>query len=105
MSKLTLSLQKPSEKQALFLSDHHKHVGFGGARGGGKSWAVRTKVRLMGLRYPGIRMLLVRRTYQELENNGQLKETTSYIVTCTETEYENLVSDGAVNPSVVYLVS
>lgn len=43
--------------------------------------------------------------YQELENNGQLKETTSYIVTCTETEYENLVSDGAVNPSVVYLVS
>lgn len=43
--------------------------------------------------------------YQELENNGQLKGTTSYIVTCTETEYQNLVSDGAVNPSVVYLVS
>lgn len=43
--------------------------------------------------------------YQELENNGQLKETTSYIVTCTETEYQNLVSDGAVNSSVVYLVS
>lgn len=50
-------------------------------------------------------VILTLAEYQELENNGQLKETTSYIVTCTETEYENLVSDGAVNPSVVYLVS
>ena len=46
-----------------------KYIAFGGARGGGKSWAVRTKAKLMALRYPGIRMLLVRRTYQELENN------------------------------------
>lgn len=50
-------------------------------------------------------VILTLAEYQELENSGQLKETTSYIVTCTETEYENLVSDGAVNPSVVYLVS
>lgn len=50
-------------------------------------------------------VILTLAEYQELENNGQLKETTSYIVTCTETEYQNLVSDGAVNPSVVYLVS
>lgn len=50
-------------------------------------------------------VILTLAEYQELENNGQLKENTSYIVTCTETEYENLVSDGAVNPSVVYLVS
>lgn len=46
-----------------------KYIAFGGARGGGKSWAVRTKAKLMALRYPGIRLLLVRRTYQELENN------------------------------------
>lgn len=50
-------------------------------------------------------VILTLAEYQELENSDQLKETTSYIVTCTETEYENLVSDGAVNPSVVYLVS
>lgn len=50
-------------------------------------------------------VILTLAEYQELENNGQLKESTSYIVTCTETEYQNLVSDGAVNPSVVYLVS
>ena len=37
----------PNAKQYLFLLDHHRHVAFGGARGGGKSWAVRNKaVRL-----------------------------------------------------------
>lgn len=69
MSKLELSLQRPSEKQALFLSDHHKHVGFGGARGGGKSWAVRNKAIRLCLRYAGIKVLIVRRTYPELINN------------------------------------
>lgn len=39
------------------------------ARGGGKSWAVRTKAKLLALKYPGIRILIVRRTYPELTNN------------------------------------
>lgn len=39
------------------------------ARGGGKSWAVRAKAKLLALRYPGIRILIVRRTYKELEGN------------------------------------
>lgn len=69
MSKMQLVLQKPSEKQALFLSDHHKHVGFGGARGGGKSWAVRNKAIRLCLRFHGIKVLIVRRTYPELINN------------------------------------
>lgn len=70
MSKaIQLKLQPPSEKQKLFLADHHKHVGFGGARGGGKSWAVRDKAKRLCLRYPGILVLIVRRTYQELINN------------------------------------
>ena len=60
---------RPNEKQRQFLTCRKKYIAFGGARGGGKSWAVRTKARLLGLRYPGIRMLLIRRTYQELENN------------------------------------
>ena len=64
-----LHLSPPNEKQKLFLQCRKKYIAFGGARGGGKSWAVRTKAKLMALRYPGIRMLLVRRTYQELENN------------------------------------
>ena len=68
MSK-TLSISPPSEKQKLFLTASTKHIGFGGARGGGKSWSVRTKAKLLALRYPGIRILIVRRTYPELVNN------------------------------------
>ena len=64
-----LRLQRPSPKQAMFLRDKHKHILFGGARGGGKSWCVRDKAKRLSLRYPGIKLLIVRRTYQELENN------------------------------------
>ena len=66
---MILKISKPNEKQDLFLRDTHKHVGYGGARGGGKSWAIRTKATLLGVRYDGIRMLIVRRTYKELEAN------------------------------------
>ena len=64
-----LRIGRPNPKQAEFLRSRCKYTAFGGARGGGKSWAVRTKAKLLALRYAGIRMLLIRRTYQELENN------------------------------------
>lgn len=64
-----LRIQPPNEKQKRFLTARTKHIGFGGARGGGKSWSVRTKSTLLCLRYPGIRCLIVRRTYPELMNN------------------------------------
>ena len=69
MREIKIVLDAPSEKQRLFLDDRHKYVGFGGARGGGKSHAVRTKAVMMALEYPGIRQLIVRRTYPELVNN------------------------------------
>ena len=65
----TLTIHEPSEKQKLFLKANTKHIAFGGARGGGKSWSVRTKAKLLALRYPGIKILIVRRTYPELINN------------------------------------
>lgn len=64
-----LKLSEPNPKQKQFLQARKKHVGFGGARGGGKSWSVRTKAMLLALNYPGIRILIVRRTYPELINN------------------------------------
>ncbi len=64
-----LALERPNPRQEEFLKSACKYIAFGGARGGGKSWAVRTKAKLMAVRYPGIRMLLIRRSYQELENN------------------------------------
>lgn len=59
----------PNEKQALFLTDTHKYIGFGGARGGGKSWAVRVKAVLLCLNYPSIKVMIIRRTYPELQEN------------------------------------
>ena len=62
-------LSKISDKQDAFLRDTHRHVAYGGARGGGKSWAVRTKAKILAASYPGIRILVVRKTYKELINN------------------------------------
>lgn len=62
-------LSQISGKQDAFLRDNHRHVAYGGARGGGKSWAVRTKAKILACTYPGIKMLIVRRTLDELRNN------------------------------------
>ena len=64
-----LTIERPSPKQEQFLLADTKFVGFGGARGGGKSWAVRTKAKLLCVEYPGIKVLIVRCTYPELLNN------------------------------------
>lgn len=69
MSVQVVKLERPNPRQEEFLKCEKKYVAFGGARGGGKSWAVRTKAVLMALKYPGIRILLVRRTMPELESN------------------------------------
>ena len=69
MGDVIKTIPKPNPKQVQFLQAHQKYVGYGGARGGGKSWAVRTKAMLLAAKYPGIKMLIVRRTYPELEGN------------------------------------
>ena len=61
--------ETPNPKQRRFFQARARHIGYGGARGGGKSWAVRVKALLLALNYPGIRLLLVRRSYGELEDN------------------------------------
>lgn len=65
----TLTIEPPSEKQKLFLTAGAKHIGFGGARGGGKSWVVRLKAKLLSFHYGGIKILIVRKTYPELIAN------------------------------------
>ena len=65
----TLIIDPPSDKQKQFLTADTMHIGFGGARGGGKSWSVRTKAKLLALNYEGIKILIVRRTFPELVNN------------------------------------
>lgn len=75
-----------SDKQIAFFQARARHIGFGGARGGGKSWAVRAKAVLMALRYAGIRQLIVRRTYPELVNNhiAQLRADTAGLATYSD---------------------
>ena len=43
-----LKRERPSEKQQAFFLSTAKHTAYGGARGGGKSWAVRRKCILLG---------------------------------------------------------
>lgn len=66
---MILNLGSPSAKQKLFLTDKHRYVAYGGSRGGGKSWGVQRKAILLCLKWPGIKVLIVRRTYAELQNN------------------------------------
>lgn len=54
----------PNAKQLQAFQAKTKHVGYGGARGGGKSWFIRQKSRMLGCRYAGIKQLIVRRTYK-----------------------------------------
>ena len=69
MQNKVLIMSKPNPKQALALMDTHRYVGYGGARGGGKSWFVRWKAILLCLKFPGIKVLITRKTYRELLNN------------------------------------
>ena len=64
-----LILPKPSPKQLQFMRDEHKFLGFGGSRGGGKSHAVRTDAITKALEYPGIKIMIIRKTYPELIAN------------------------------------
>ena len=66
---VNLDLSKTNPKQDRFLRAKKKNVGFGGARGGGKSWVVRIKSILLCLSFAGIKVIIVRRTYPELKKN------------------------------------
>ena len=84
----TIDLSRISDKQYKFLSADKKHVGFGGARGGGKSWSVRTKAKILAATYNGIKVLIVRRTFPELVNNhiNELIEELNGIARYNKTE-------------------
>ena len=59
----------PQPAQIPFFESTARHICYGGARGGGKSWAMRRKFVLLALNYAGLRLLLLRRTLAELEGN------------------------------------
>lgn len=66
MKEITLT---PNPRQMEFFTARERFIAYGGARGGGKSWAIRQKARLLALYYPGIRILILRRSFPELREN------------------------------------
>ena len=90
-----LKIPPPSEKQKRFFLSKARFVGYGGARGGGKSWAMRTKLVLLCFRYAGLKCLLLRRTLPELKENhlnpllALLGESASYKASDRVFEFPN----------------
>ncbi len=64
-----LRLTKPYPKQEAFFTADSRYIAYGGARGGGKSWAARVKAVLLALEYDGIQILLLRRDLHSLREN------------------------------------
>lgn len=95
MGKVAINFPAPSPRQQEFFSDSHKYVAFGGARGGGKSWAVRVKAVLLCMYYPGIRTVIIRRTYPELRQNhiiplkALVGSRAKYVESAKEMRFEN----------------
>lgn len=58
-----------NEKQKLFYQSRVTYTAYGGAKGGGKTHAVRIKAVGGAIANPGIKILIMRRTYPELEEN------------------------------------
>ena len=84
--KVAMDFSRTSDKQIMFFKAHSKYIAYGGARGGGKSWAARMKAVLLCFRYNNLRVLLLRRTFPELEANHImplqiiLKDAAHYVV-------------------------
>ena len=66
---LRLDFGEVSDKQAQFLASEAFFTCYGGARGGGKTHVERLKAVGMAIYYPGIKILMVRAHYPELEQN------------------------------------
>ena len=90
-----LAGEPPSEPQMRFFQSTARRIAYGGARGGGKSWAMRRKFILLAIRYPGLKLLLLRRTFAELEENhikpmqAELSGIASYSATKREFTFPN----------------
>lgn len=68
-NEVVIKLGKAQPKQKEFFLAKEKYVAFGGARGGGKSWAVREKAKRLAIKWAGIKILIIRKTYTDLRDN------------------------------------
>lgn len=94
---ITINFPEPNPRQKLFFQSRKKYTIFGGARGGGKTWALRWKAELMALKFPGIKILLMRKSYPELLANhiNPLKKELWGIAKYNSTEHEFRFPNGS----------
>ena len=95
---ITLDLGQSNPKQELFYQSRTLYTAYGGAKGGGKTHAVRTKAVGGAIRWPGIRILILRRTYPELQQNHiepVLKLVPSEIASYNNTQHTMYFVNGA----------
>lgn len=79
---MILNIGELYPKQKEFCLATNKYICYGGARGGGKSHVSRIKMVLLALNYPGIQILLLRRTLKELRENHVLQ--LQKLLNCTD---------------------
>lgn len=66
---LDLGTLNPKQQEAWRAIKTHKFTCYGGAKFGGKSHLARTFAITMGYKYPGISILFVRATYEDIRQN------------------------------------
>lgn len=92
-------LGRPNSKpQWDFFLSRAKYTCYGGARGGGKSWAVVAKAAGGALKWNGIQILIVRREYSEMENtliSPMLKILPKGVFTYNKNSYTILFKNGS----------
>ena len=68
-AKKTWNPGQANPKQQQFFDARTTFICYGGARGGGKTWAVRTKAVGGAIYNPGIKILIMRSTFREVDEN------------------------------------
>lgn len=68
-ARTTVDLGTLNPKQKLFCQARTRYIGYGGARGGGKTHVLMRKSFGGAVHYAGLRVLIVRREYPELEQS------------------------------------
>lgn len=94
---MTLNIGELYPKQIEFCKATNKYICYGGARGGGKSHVSRIKMMLLAFNYPGIQILLLRRTLKELRENHilQLQKLLKDIAIYKDTSKEFIFPNGS----------
>lgn len=85
--------------QQLFMMTTAEEVLYGGAAGGGKSYALRAWGVDYCMRYPGAKIVLFRRSYRELEDTHIIKiqqELPSFVATYSSGNHNLIFNNGSI---------